>query len=508
MNKTIRPTGGHILDIDPSEVADQFLSVANNVNTRKGFPSRVGGRRIAYPVSGGGLPNDPLHLLNLQLNTFNWWMSFGASTIKAIEGTNFYDISAVGQIAVTDSREWVSTLLNGIPVFTNGKNSLLSWNGVAASPAVAVPDWPAATICRAVVAFKFHLFALNIDGPSGVFDNMFLWSDAADPGALPASWTPGASNEAGSAFCADTVGKLITGVPLNTQLLLYKPTSIYAVEYVGQQPDNIFSVRCAIRSLGTLGPHCVRELGSNKHITVGNDDVVLFDGINAQSIAENRIKISLANSIDKTYADNSFIVRDLNKKETWICIPESGSQFATLAHIWDERRDTWVTRDLVTARYGTTGLVADTTDDDTWDSDAAAWDTDLTAWNQPSDGSISSVLIAEADKVQLEDTSDTISVTSLIGKYDLPFDDDTQSKFVKRFYVRGTGLGFADIEFRFGTRDSTDANITWQAWQTMSADGAPCEASARYISVEVRVISDAGWTINKLIFDWKYNGPF
>ena len=318
----------------------------------------------------------------------------------------------------------------------------------------------------------------------------------------------GASNEAGSAFCADTVGKLITGVPLNTQLLLYKPTSIYAVEYVGQQPDNIFSVRCAIRSLGTLGPHCVRELGSNKHITVGNDDVVLFDGINAQSIAENRIKISLANSIDKTYADNSFIVRDLNKKETWICIPESGSQFATLAHIWDERRDTWVTRDLVTARYGTTGLVADTTDDDTWDSDAAAWDTDLTAWNQPSDGSISSVLIAEADKVQLEDTSDTISVTSLIGKYDLPFDDDTQSKFVKRFYVRGTGLGFADIEFRFGTRDSTDANITWQAWQTMSADGAPCEASARYISVEVRVISDAGWTINKLIFDWKYNGPF
>src|SRR5688572_12721047 len=110
--------GGHVLDIDPSEISDQLLALARNVHTRKGFPSRIGGRRIAY----SGTPNDPLHLLNLQLNTFNWWMLFGTDNIHAVEGTNFYDITYPGMQAIVNPYEWTATLLNGIPVFSNGKD--------------------------------------------------------------------------------------------------------------------------------------------------------------------------------------------------------------------------------------------------------------------------------------------------------------------------------------------------------------------------------------------------
>jgi hypothetical protein len=501
--KTIRPTGGHILDIDPSEVAEQFLTLANNVHTRKGFPSRKAGRRIAYSA----LANSPLHLLNLQLNTFNWWMAFATNSIHAIEGTNDYDITPVGLTAVADPREWVSTLLNGIPVFTNGKNDLMFWDGNSGSDAAAVPDWPAGTICRAVVAFRFHLFALNIDSPSGVFDNMLMWSDAAAPGALPASWTPGVGNEAGSAFCADTPGRIILGKPLNSQLLLYKPTSIFAAEYVGQQPDNIFTIRPVVRTVGALSPHCVLDLGT-KHLVVGNDDIVLMDGVNTQSIAENRIKQFLRNSIDETHAANSFVIHDLNNREVWVCVPESGSQFATVAHIWDQSRDTWVTQSLNSVRYGTTGLVSDDTIDDTWDSDSDPWDSDITTWNQPSDGSITNVVVAEAADLYLENTSDLITLTATISKYDLVFDDDSQQKLIDRFYVRGTGLGFSAVEFRLGSRDSTEAAITWQAWQTTNADGSPVEITGRYISVEIRVTGSQPWTINRLAFQWKYNGAF
>jgi hypothetical protein len=501
--KAIRPTGGHILDIDPAEVAEQFLTLAHNVHTRKGFPSRINGRRAIYSA----LTNQPLHLLNLQLNTFNWWMAFADDNIHAVEGTNEYDISPLGLVPVVDTHEWVSTLLNGLPVFTNGKNGLLFWDGNSGSDAAVLPDWPVGTTCRAVVAFRFHIFALNIDGPGGTFDNQLLWSDAAAPGALPTSWTPGAANEAGSAFCADTPGRLIAGMPLNTQLLLYKPTSIYAAEYIGQQPDNIFSIRPIIRSLGVLSPHCLADLGT-KHLVVGNDDVVLFDGINMQSIAENRIKHSLRNSIDETNADNSFVIRDLNNRETWVCIPESGAQFATLAHIWDERRDTWTTRDLNNVRYGTIGLVSDTSVDDTWNSDSDPWDTDITTWNQPSDGSITNVVVAEESDIYLENTSDLISISGAIAKYDLVFDDDSQLKLIDRFWIRGTGLGFASVEFRLGSRESTDSAITWQAWQTMIPDGRPIEINGRYISVEIRVTSNQAWTINRFIFLWKYNGAF
>ena len=504
---TLRPSGGHVLDIDSAEIGESFLTLANNVHTRKGFPSRRGGRRIAYPVSAGHAPNDPYHLLNLQLNTFNWWMLFGTNNIWAIEGTNFYDITYAGMQTIANPSQWSATLLNGIPVFSNGKDVLLYWDGSGGTDALAIPGFPAATSVKFVVAFRFHLFGLNVDGPAGQFENQIIWSDATDPGALPASWTPGASNEAGSAILADTRGKCICGVPLNSQLMIYKNESVYPVEYAGQQPDNIFTVRPANRSLGALGPHTVVDLG-DKHLVVGNDDVCLFDGVNVKSIAENRVKYALANTIDETYADNSFVVRDLNKRETWVCVPESGSQFATIAHIWDERRDTWVTRDLTNIRHATVGFVTDTSANSTWNADSQVWDADLSAWNEGSTGSITRVTVAEQNTLYVEDTTDAISVTAQIAKYDLAFGDDAQSKIINGVWIRGTGLGFANIEFRLGSRADTDASITWQAWQPAKSDGTLTipEIDGRYISIEVRATSTSEWTINRIVFDWKYNG--
>jgi hypothetical protein len=501
---TLRPSAGHILDIDPSELAEQFLSLARNVNTRKGFPSRVGGRRIAY----AGMPNTPYHLLNLQLNTFNWWMSFGTNNIHAAEGTNFYDITYAGMQSISNPSEWSATLLNGIPVFSNGKDGLLYWDGNGASDALALPGFPASTSVKFVVAFRFHLFGLNVDGPAGQFENQIIWSDATDPGALPTSWTPAPSNEAGSAILADTKGRCICGVPLNSQLMIYKNEAVYPVEYAGQQPDNIFSIRPANRTLGTLGPHTVIDLGT-QHLVVGNSDVSLFDGVNARSIADNRIKRFLMNSIDETYAHNSFVIRDLDQRETWVCVPETGSQFATVAHIWDERRDTWTTRDLNNVKHGVTGFVTDASVNATWDADAQVWDADLSSWNEGSVASISKVMVAESS-LYVEDVPDAVSVTANIAKYDLAFGDDAQSKIINGVWVRGTGLGFANIEFRLGSRGDTNNSITWQAWQPCRADGQLTipEIDGRYISIEIRATSTAVWTINRIIFEWKYNGPY
>jgi hypothetical protein len=507
--KTYRPSGGHILDIDPAEIADQFLTLAKNVNTRKGFPSRRGGRRIAYPVSSGHAPNDPYHLLNLNLNSFNWWMLFGTNNIFAVETTNSYDITFAGMQTIADPSQWSSTLLNGIPVFSNGKDGLLYWAGNGAVRALALPAFPVATSVGYVVAFRFHLFGLNVDGPGGIFDNQIIWSDATDPGALPATWAPGPNNEAGSAILADTPGRCIAGLPLGAQLMIYKPESVYPVVYAGQLPDNIFTVGAPNRSLGVLGPHCVKDLG-DKHLVVGGQDVALYDGVNFRSIAEDRVKRAIFNSIDETYAANSFVVRDLNKREVWVCTPETGSRFATIAHIWDERRDTWAVLDLTAVRYGTTGYVTDTSLSSTWDSDAAAWDTDTTAWNESSTGAITHVVVSQINTLYVEDTSDAVSVTATITKLDMSFGDDSQYKIVNGVWIRGTGLGLANIQFRLGSRDDTNSSITWQSFQPANADGSLTipEISGRYISIEITATSVDVWTINRLIFDWKYNGAY
>lgn len=508
MNKTLRPSGGHILDIDASEVAEQFLTTARNVNTRKGFPSRRGGRRACYSVVPPS-PTDPYHLLNLQLNTFNWWMLFSTNNIYGVESTNYYDITYPGMQTITNPYEWSTALLNGIPVFTNGKDVLLYWNGNGGVPAAAVTGFPAATNVKSIAAFRFHLFGFDVNGPGGHFDNQIIWSGATDPGALPVDWVPAPSNEAGSAILADTPGRCICGVPLGAQLMVYKPESVYPVEYAGQQPDNIFTVRPANRSLGALGPHTVCDLG-DKHLVVGNDDICLFDGINVKSIADNRVKRYISNSLDPNYAQNSFVVRDINQRETWICVPESGSQFATVAHVWDERRDTWTMHDLTAVRHGTVGYVTDNTPSETWDSDPNPWDSDLSAWDQGAVGSITRVTLAQEDAMYVEDTADAVSVTALLAKYDLAFDNDSQSKLIQAVWIRGTGLGFADIEFRLGRRADTDASVEWQGWQPANSDGTLTipEIDGRYISIEIRATSTSIWTINRIIFGWKYNGPF
>jgi hypothetical protein len=506
MKKILRPTNGAILDIDSLEIADQYLSVANNVNTRKGFPSRIGGRRIAYPVSAGHAPNDPLHLRNLFLNTFNWWMLFGTNTIYGVEGNTPHNITKTAQQTVAGTFEWVSALLNGIPVFTNGKDPLLFWNGDGAVLAAAVTGWPVGTVCKAVAAFRFHVFALNIQDGTGTFENKIMWSSAADPGALPDSWTPDITNEAGSAILADTPGRCVCGVPLQTQLLVYKPTSCYAVEYAGQPPLNIFTVRPLVRSTGALSPHCVVDLDT-KHLVMGNDDIVLFDGQQVQSIADNRVKRFIANQIDETNAHNAFIIRDLSQREVWVCVPESGSTFATVAHVWDERRDTWVTRDLNQVRYGTTGFVSDTTINATWDATALLWDADANVWGGDDTSSTTSVVTVEPSTMFIENTANLVSVFGRVARYDMAFDDDTMVKVTKRVWVEGSG-NIEGMLVRLGSRASTEDDIAWGLLVPRQAGGTPYEVTGRYISVEVNQTGTAAWTVTRITVEAAYNGSF
>ena len=504
MKKTIRPTSGHILDIDSQELAEQYLSLAHNVNTSRGFPTRIGARRAIY----GAAPTDPLHLLNMNLNTFNWWMVFGTNKIYGVRGGSNNDITPASITAVSNTYEWSSTLLNGIPVFTNGKDAVGTWNGNGANICTPVPAWPAGQVAKAVIAFRYHIFAMNVSNGSGTFDNMVVWSDAAAPGALPSTWAPSSSNEAGSTILVDTPGRVVTGKGLGNQLFLYKPTSIYLAEYVGQQPTNIFSFRPVNRNVGALSTHCVADLDT-QHLIVGNEDVVLFDGVRVQSIANGRIKKYLASQIDDTNSLNCFVIRDLPRREVWVCVPVAGNTFATVAHVYDEARDTWTTRDLFQTRYGTTGIVTDTVVNDSWDSDATSWDTDASSWDGGITASKQQVVTAQPSQLYVENSTDTLTaVLGRVARYDLDFDDDQQVKVTSRVWVEGSGAGLATIQVRLGYRNSTDKNITWGAFVTRQAGGVPYEVSGRYISIEVNQSTTDTWTVDRLAIEAVYNGVY
>jgi hypothetical protein len=506
MKQILRPVGGHILDIEALELSDQVLSLARNVHMRRGFPSRIRGRRSIYTA----FPTVPYHLLNFALNGFNWWLAFGTDDIWALETSNSDDVSIPSQSTIANPHEWASTLLNGIPVFTNGKDAPHYWNGDVLDVAEPLPDFPADTLCKFIVAFRFHLFALDIDSPSGVFNNLILWSDATEPGAVPDSWTPAPDNEAGSAFLADTPGRNIAGAPLGTQLMIYKPTSFYAVEYAGQPPDNIFTVRPVVRATGLLSPHALKTLGTQQAV-VGNEDVVLTDGLNVRSIADNRIKQALRNSIDEDNAQNLFTIYDDHARELWICAPEPGSQFATVAHIWDERRDNWVTRDLNAVKYGTIGRVNDTAESQVWDDDSETWDSDLSIWNEVQQSGSQKVVTAENAAMFVEDVPESNLFEAILQRLDIAFEDVEQRKVTNRVTVEGRGAGLSTLFIRLGSRNSTgdDAPVQWGAYVQRKAEGNEYEVAGRYISVEVvNNTSAEPWSVTRITIEAEYDGTF
>lgn len=506
MKKILRPVGGHVLDIDPLELSEQVLSLAQNVHMRRGFPSRIRGRRIIY----SDFPTAPYHMLNFNLNGLNWWLHFGADDIYALETSNTYDVSIASQLAITNPYQWSSTLLNGIPAFTNGLNAPHYWTGDGGDHAIPLPGFPTDTLCKFIVAFRFHLFALDIDSPAGVFNNLVLWSDATEPGAVPSTWTPAADNEAGSAFLADTPGRCVSGVPLGTQLMIYKPTSFHAIEYAGQQPDNIFVVRPVVRSTGLISPHALKTIGTQQAV-VGNEDVVLTDGLNTRSIADNRIKQTLKNSIDEENSQNVFTIYDDHARELWVCVPEPGSQFATVAHIWDERRDNWVTRDLNAVKYGTVGYVTDVTASQIWDDDAEAWDDDLSVWNEAQQGGLQRVVLAETEAVYVEDVAESNLVNAVLQRLDISFDEPEQRKLTSRVIVEGNGTGLNTLQIRLGARNSTDdsAPVQWGSAVQRKAEGNEYEVAGRFIAVEVSNNTSAEpWTVTRITIEAEYDGEF
>jgi hypothetical protein len=166
----LRPVRGTAADLPANEVGEDFYTGCSNVQFRSGFAGRVLGSRAAY----GTLPTEVLHMLNARVGPTNFWLFLGADDIHANETSNTDDVTGSALTAVSQPWQWASTLLNGVPVVTNGLDQPRYWGGDVGTPFQTLPDWPAATSCKSIVAFQYHLIALDIDGPGGHFEDQLL----------------------------------------------------------------------------------------------------------------------------------------------------------------------------------------------------------------------------------------------------------------------------------------------------------------------------------------------
>lgn len=497
-----RPTKGSAADTPTAELAEDYWGGAiENVLFRNGFARRVGGSRAVY----GTWPENVLHLLNARIDTTNYWLAWGDDSITARETSNSDDVTpAAGLTAASQPWQYASTLLNGVPVFTNGLDAPQYWAGDVGTPFDDLPDWPSGTTAKSIAAFKYHLFALDIDGPSGHFEGKVLWSDATEPGSIPDSWTPAADNEAGSTELADTPGPALIAVPLRASLAIYKRTGTYLADYIEGQT---YVFRPLFSSSGALTRHAVCDI-NGQHLVVTDGDIILTDGVNRQSIGEARYREYLFANIDTTNYENLFVVYNRGKGEALIAFPTSGNTYCTQALVYDVARDSFGVRDLDNVTCATVGIINDDDTSEIIDDQDIIIDNDTRYMNQANFSLAKESLVIGFDDVsQMQDTDDAVSLAAKIGRYDLVMGDAARVKFVRRAHVRA-GVNAGTLFVRVGARMTTDDSVTWGTEQQLDQGEqiVNCFAQGRYISVEVRSAGSDVWTVSGVDIEYELRG--
>ena len=502
-----RPTRGLTFDTPPAEVGPDYFTEATNINFRNGFAQRIGGSREAYTQN----TVDPVfHLLNVRapggVTGSNFWLAFGLDEIQALETSNIDDVTGSALTPVTSPWEWITTLINNFPVCTNGLDVPRYWGGDVGTPFADLPLWPAGTTCKAIFAFKFHLIALDIDGPSGHFESQIMWSSAAPVGTVPATWVAAASNEAGDTIAADTPGPCMCGVTLLDTALIFKRSSTYAMQYVGQ-PD-IFSIRLVDGTRGALTRHAAVDIGGRIFV-VSDGDVMLTDGVSWQSVAQGRVKDYLFSQLDQASYENLFVVYHRSKNEVWIVFPTTGHTYCDQVLIYNVATDAWGVRSVTEMTAAAVGTVNDTSPDESWDADPETWDVDGSYWNSANFSLAVEQLMtaANSDVLTLQDDETATAVASAIIRNDMSMGEPERFKFVRRVHVR-TSSNPGTLYVKVGHRNAPTDAITWGTEQTLTppASYVNVRTLGKFISVQVRSSGTTAWVLTALDLEFEYRG--
>lgn len=508
-------TGGVVRDTAPTELGINFLTNVSNVNFRGGFPNRILGSRNIYtaPIASANV-NQIVHVINAaQVAGLNRWLIFeGNGEAWAINDASANQIDNSLLQSVEEPYKHSSSLLNGLPIYSNSVDEPVYWAG---GNLITLPDWTATESCKFIAVLKFHIFALNISGPSGTFSNLLKWSSAAEPGTVPSSWTPAADNDAGSVELSDSPGELLCAYPLADSLIIYKNNSMYSATFIGG--NEVFDFRKIQSSSGALSSRSVCDI-NGRHLVVTEGDIVITDGVSVQSIGEGIVKNYLFSQLDENNFRNLFCVYNPARNEAIIAFPTVGNTFCNKALIYDINSQVFGIRDLNQAVAGPIGVVNDGSGGGqsvVWADAVGTWAENTQTWGGggPGGGSDSlrdySLVLANANSLNQQDTTDSVSLASSMVKSGITLGQPDRIKMIKAVHVRADNSS-GDLLVRVGAALTPNGSVSFSPEVTVNSENniANVIAVGKYLTVQIRSATDSVWRINGLTLEVEFRGYY
>lgn len=238
--------------------------------------------------------------------------------------------------------------------------------------------WDANWRAGVIRAWRDSLVALDMTENGTRLPLKIRISDAVEGQALPPpSWdeTVITDNIAFATTLPDATGKLLDGAPLRESFYLYSQDEVWRVTFDGgillYGIDRVFSDR------GILSTNCVVE-ADGKHYVWDEADIYVHDGIQAVSLADNRIREFLQRTADGSQAQSkNFVFHSKLQDEILFCYigadDDAGfpdTEYPNRAAVWDLVTGTWSFRDLPSVSSMAEVVITELSP---WDDLTATW---------------------------------------------------------------------------------------------------------------------------------------
>lgn len=452
---------GIVMDRPPEEVDPATWTGGQNVQFLNGATQRTGGYQAwadPLPVTG------PLFAMNVIIGPDSYWLYCTDTKVYVTNGLIHWDLTPTTPLAISEAGDWSGCILNGIPCLNNGSDPPMYWDLDTTHKVATLPGWPANATCKALRATKYHLMALNISEANLNYGSQVWWSSAAAAGALPQEWTPTASNDAGDTVCGDSPGDIIDGLALRDVFIVYKAFSTYIMQYVAG--TYVFTTRKLFDTTGIQALNCAVEVNGT-HLVFTGTDVIRHDGQSYVTMAHDKIKRALVESIEPSKIKMCMIEARLLEDLLWVCIPESGHFWLSKAYILDMKTGDWGNRVLPDVASVCRGIVADTGIANNWDADDEPWDSDVTFWDQQTfSPTQDSMLMVDAvrstlwsvDTVDTQDGQPVFSYVERLGTHIAGLDNHS---VVTGVTPRLDGNPGDTLTITLGGQQWFDTPITW-----------------------------------------------
>ncbi|MCP5012290.1 MAG: hypothetical protein GY942_20115 [Aestuariibacter sp.] len=491
---------GLIQDQPPWNLPKEAWSGGQNIRCQDGqIGTFAGHSTFATPTV------TPYYLLPVEAGTNYYWIYPGVAKCYVYNGTSHTDITrASGDYTGTSADRWNGAVLNGLPVLNNSIDDPQMWSPVNTGTALApLTGWDTNNKCKSLRAYKNFLIALNMTESGSDYPHKLRWSNSADPGAVPSSWTPAASNDAGSNVLGETGGHIVDGIQLRDEFIIFKEDGAYGMQYTGGQ--FVFRFR-RINIPGMLAQGCAAEFKGGLFV-VGDGDVYITDGQSHESAIDKRNRDSLFSAIDADNYTSTFVTPYHAKNEIWICYPSSGANFPDTAMVWNYKDNTWSHRELPTdTTFMIPGIV--TSASFTWDTvPHSSWADWSGSWGARTYSPVADSLVAASDNLyQMDDGNQFGGTDANCYVERTGLDLGAGLHTVTNIYPMTEGEA---INVYIGSQMHPNEGVSWSgpyAFDPSTDYKVDCMVTGRYHAVKFQSADDIQWAVNGYGVDYEYAG--